>query len=96
LDKSDSEYVLWIRRSRVRSNDKIPTPNVTVLEWLHKKTSYQGKSVAFVAWDVFPWLMEPSFPTSKVGAGSVGFFVAVIFIAQWKKYCRAIQYDPDS
>ena len=32
----------------------------------------------------------------KVGARSVGFFAAVTFIAQWEKYCRAIQYDPDS
>jgi len=39
---------------RVKSNDKIPNPNVTVLEWLHKKPAYEGKVAAFGAWDVFP------------------------------------------
>ena len=37
---------------RINSNDKIPNPNVTVLEWLHRKPAFQGKVAAFGAWDV--------------------------------------------
>jgi len=37
---------------RIRSNDKVPNPNVTVLEWLHRKPEYRGKVAAFGAWDV--------------------------------------------
>jgi hypothetical protein len=39
---------------RIDSNDKKPNPNVTVLEWLHRKEAYRGKVAAFSAWDVFP------------------------------------------
>ena len=41
-------------------------------------------------------LGSSAFKLPKIGAGSVGFFAAVISIARWEKYCRAIQYDPDS
>ena len=37
---------------RIHSNDKIPNPNVTVLEWLHQKAAYRGKVAAFGAWGV--------------------------------------------
>jgi hypothetical protein len=53
---------------RVRSNDKIPNPNVTVLEWLHKKSSYQGKIAAFGAWDVFPEAGKATSPSPKARA----------------------------
>lgn len=37
----------------VNSNDPIPNPNVTVLEWLHGKPGFAGKIAAFGAWDRF-------------------------------------------
>jgi hypothetical protein len=37
---------------RIRSNDKVPNPNVTVLEWLHEKPAYHGKVAVFGAWGV--------------------------------------------
>jgi len=37
---------------RIRSNDNVPNPNVTVLEWLHRKAAYRGKVAAFGAWEV--------------------------------------------
>lgn len=37
---------------RIHSNDKVPNPNVTVLEWLHRKPTYRGKVAAFGAWGV--------------------------------------------
>jgi hypothetical protein len=39
--------------ARINSNDKNPNPNVTVLEWLHRKPAYRGKVAAFAAWDTF-------------------------------------------
>jgi hypothetical protein len=38
---------------RIDSNDKVPNPNVTVLEWLNHKKPYQDKVAAFGAWDAF-------------------------------------------
>jgi len=38
---------------RIRSNDNIPNPNVTVFEWLHAKPAFAGKVAAFGAWDAF-------------------------------------------
>jgi len=37
---------------RIDSNDNVPNPNVTVLEWLHRKPEYSGQVAAFGAWDV--------------------------------------------
>ena len=37
---------------RIHSNDKIPNPNITVLEWLNHKAAYRGKIAAFGAWGV--------------------------------------------
>lgn len=38
---------------RIHSNDNIPNPNVTVLEWLNTKPAFKGRVAAFGAWDVF-------------------------------------------
>lgn len=38
---------------RIHSNKGIANPNVTVMEWLNAKPSFQGKVAAFGAWEVF-------------------------------------------
>jgi hypothetical protein len=38
---------------RIHSNQEIPNPNVTVMEWLNAKPSFNGKVAAFGAWEVF-------------------------------------------
>lgn len=43
---------------KIDSNDKILNPNVTVLEWLHKKPAYAGKVAAYTTWDVFPYIIN--------------------------------------
>ena len=43
---------------RVTSNDKIPTPNVTVLEWLNRRPGFQGRVAAFGSWDVLPFIVN--------------------------------------
>lgn len=36
---------------RINSNAKRDNPNVTVLEWLHRKPAFAGRAVAFANWD---------------------------------------------
>jgi hypothetical protein len=43
---------------RINSNDKRSNPNVTVLEWLHKVPSFQGRVAAFTSWDTFPHILN--------------------------------------
>ncbi len=47
-----SETLCGFADSRIASNDNVPNPNVTVLEWLNRKPAFQGKVAAFGAWDV--------------------------------------------
>lgn len=54
---------------RVKSNDKIPNPNVTVLEWLNGKAKYRGKVAAFGSWDVFPFIFNAERAGFLVNAG---------------------------
>ena len=53
---------------RIRSNDKIPNPNVTVLEWLKGRPSFQGEIGAFGAWDVIASVFNPE--RSKITANA--------------------------
>jgi hypothetical protein len=53
----------------INSNNKIPNPNVTVLEWLHRKPAYKGKVAAFGAWDVFPYIFNAERAGFPVNAG---------------------------
>ena len=46
-----SETLCGFADPRIASNDKVPNPNVTVLEWLNKKPAYRGKVAAFAAWE---------------------------------------------
>jgi hypothetical protein len=64
-----SETLCGFADPRVASNDKIPNPNVTVLEWLHKKPDYQGQIAAFGAWDVFPFIFNAERAGFPVNAG---------------------------
>jgi hypothetical protein len=43
---------------RIDSNDKIPNPNVTVLEWLNRRSSFAGRVAAFGSWEVLPFILN--------------------------------------
>jgi hypothetical protein len=43
---------------RIDSNDKVPNPNVTVLEWLNGRDAFRGRIAAFGSWDVFPFIFN--------------------------------------
>jgi len=51
---------------RINSNDNVPNPNVTVLEWLNKQPGFEGRVAAFGAWYVIG---------AVVNAGKCGFTV---------------------
>ena len=53
---------------RIDSNDKIPNPNVTVLEWLHSLPGYRGRVAAFGSWDVLPFIVN----TTRSGVSANG------------------------
>jgi hypothetical protein len=43
---------------RIDSNNKIPNPNVSVLEWLNSRPEFRNKVAAFTSWDVFPFILN--------------------------------------
>jgi hypothetical protein len=53
-----SEMLAGVADPRVDSNDKIPNPNVTVLEWLNGLPGYRGRVETFGAWDVLPYIVN--------------------------------------
>jgi hypothetical protein len=55
--------------ARIHSNDKIPNPNVTILEWLKNRPSFQGEIAAFGAWDVIASVFNPDRSHLTVNAG---------------------------
>jgi hypothetical protein len=55
--------------ARVDSNDKVPNPNITVLEWLNTRPGFAGKVAAFGAWDVLPFILNSARSHIPVGSG---------------------------
>ncbi len=68
-----SETLCGFADPRVRSNEKIPNPNSTVLEWLQKQNGFQGRVAAFGAWDVFPSIFNADRAGFPVNAGYTPF-----------------------
>lgn len=54
---------------RIDSNNKVPNPNVTVLEWLNTRPGFAGKVAAFGAWDVLPSILNTQRSHVPVGSG---------------------------
>lgn len=63
---------------RINSNDKIPNPNVTVLEWLNRMPQYRGRVAAFGAWDVISAIVNGERGGFVANAGFVPFTVAPV------------------
>jgi hypothetical protein len=54
---------------RVDSNNKVPNPNTTVLEWLNTRPGFQGRVAAFGSWDVLPFILNTDRSHLPVGSG---------------------------
>lgn len=55
--------------ARINSNDKIPNPNVTILETANRDVRYKDKVAAFGSWDVFPFIVNEERSGVPVNAG---------------------------
>jgi len=64
-----SEILCGYPDERISSNDKIPNPNVTVLEWLARRPVVAGRVAAFCSWDVFPFIIHTERSGIPVNAG---------------------------
>ncbi len=73
-----SETLCGFADPRIDSNDKNPNPNVTMLEWLHRKPAYRGRVAAFGAWDTFPAIFNASRAGFPVNAGYDPFVIAPV------------------
>ena len=64
-----SETLCGLADDRIKSNDKIPNPNVTVFEWLNQKPDFRLRVAAFGAWDAFPAIFNSDRAGFPVNAG---------------------------
>lgn len=53
-----SELLCGFADARIDSNNKVPNPNVTVLEWLNGRPGLEGRVAAFSGWDVHPYILN--------------------------------------
>lgn len=69
-----NEMLTGFADPRIDSNDKIPNPNVTVLEWLNHRSGFAGRVAAFASWELLPWIVNE--PRSRIHANGEGAPVA--------------------
>jgi hypothetical protein len=65
-----NELLAGFADPRVDSNDPVPNPNVTVLEWLHRRPAFAGRVAAFASWELLPWILNE--PRSGIPCNGVG------------------------
>jgi hypothetical protein len=53
-----SEMLVGFADPRINSNDRVPNPNETVLEWLAKQRGFGGRIAAFASWELLPWIVN--------------------------------------
>jgi hypothetical protein len=64
-----NEILTGFADRRIRSNAKRLNRNVTVLEWLHGQSGFDGRIAAFCSWDVFPYIINVERSGLPVNAG---------------------------
>ena len=64
-----NEMFSGVADPRIDSNDKVPNPNVTVLEWLNSRPGFQDRVAAFGSWDVLPFILNTGRSRIPVGSG---------------------------
>jgi hypothetical protein len=53
-----NELLTGAADDRIDSNDKIPNPNISVLEWLNRQAGFRNRVAAFASWDVLPFILN--------------------------------------
>ena len=64
-----SETLTGFADPRINSNDKVPNPNATVLEWLNGQPGFHNRVAAFGAWDVIASVFNPARAGFTINAG---------------------------
>ena len=64
-----NEMLSGVADPRIDSNDKVPNPNVTVLEWLNGRPGFESRVAAFGSWDVLPFILNAGRSRIPVGTG---------------------------
>jgi hypothetical protein len=52
------ELLVGFARPSIADNSRRPNPDVTVLEWLHRRPGFAGRVAAYVSWDAFPYILN--------------------------------------
>jgi hypothetical protein len=64
-----NEMLTGLIDRRIKSNEKIANPNMTVLEYISRQEGYQNKVAAFGTWGVFPYIFREDTSHIFVNAG---------------------------
>lgn len=64
-----SEFLCGFADDRIDSNNKVPNPNVNVLEWLNARPGFGGRVAAYATWDVIPFILNVDRSRLPVVAG---------------------------
>ncbi len=64
-----NEILVGYSDPNINTNNKIPNPNITILEWLNRQPELKGHVAAFGSWDVFPFIINEPRSGIPVNAG---------------------------
>jgi hypothetical protein len=64
-----NEMFAGVADPRINSNNKVPNPNITVLEWLNGRPEFRDRVAAFGSWDVLPSILNVERSRIPVGTG---------------------------
>lgn len=64
-----NEILTGFADPRIKSNDKVPNKNKTLLEFANNLPTMKGKVAAFGSWDVFPYIINEGRSRVPVNAG---------------------------
>lgn len=53
-----AEMLVGFADPRIDSNDQIPNPNVTVLEWLNERPGFADRVATFASWELLPFIVN--------------------------------------
>ncbi|MEX0726831.1 MAG: alkaline phosphatase family protein [Planctomycetaceae bacterium] len=53
-----NEMFAGLADPRIDSNNKVPNPNINVLEFLNTRDRFKGRVAALTTWDVFPFILN--------------------------------------
>lgn len=64
-----SEIFTGVADPQINSNEKVPNPHISFIEWLNSQKSFDNKLAAFGSWDVFPAIFNVKRSKMHVNAG---------------------------